>query len=371
MRQRARVATDDQDGRLPVGAALWQPFGPFAAEASRPWIERFTEALSRARSADRPVMVVYLWGDWSRIGARSPHPYFLSALIGQALRPCDVIIEMAPETFLLVLPGVTASSAPETVQRLVADLALLAPDLAIPRTDVPIAMAVLRRELDAEGVRQVAFEAATHTQLGPIALGAVVLESPDYQPSVPLVPGLPLLIQTPSGSVLPGRLTAVTHGGFQFEAESSEGMPDAAASFSLSCELPCDQLHWESFCRPHAELPGTWQALWPDRIDQIPRRRTVRHAVTWDLEFGAAGGYTLNLSEGGFNAVIPTAATAGADFRWGRLLPPHAEPIDFMAQIVRNVPHRSVGKRLVHCRFIRLEHEDCRRLLDLLTRFEP
>lgn len=370
MRQKGQLAMGEHEGRLPAGAALWQPLGPFAAEASRPWLERFTEALVACRAGERPVMILYLWGDWSRIGARSPHPYFLSALMAQALRPCDLIVEMAPETFLLILPGVTAASAPQTIQRLLADLALLAPELAIPRSELPIAMAILRRDLGPEAIREVAFETATHTQLGPIALGAVVLESPDMRPSMPLVPDLPIWVQPPSGSVLRGRLTQVTYGGFQFEMESADDMPAGSAEFALSCELPCDQLHWHAYCRPHAEQPGTWQALWPERIDQIPRRRSVRHAVTWDVEFGTVTGYTLNLSEGGFNAVIPTGAAAGVDYRWGRLLPPAADPIDFMVQIVRNVPHRSAGKRLVHCRFIRLEAEAHHRLAQLLAQTE-
>ncbi|HEY9856018.1 MAG TPA: PilZ domain-containing protein [Stenomitos sp.] len=370
MRQKGPVATGELGGRLPVGTALWQSMGPYAAEAARPWADRFTEALASCRAGDRPVMIVYLWGDWSRIGARSPHPYFLSALMAQALRPCDLIIEMAPETFLLILPGVTAASAPQTVQRLVADLTLLAPELALPRSEMPIAMAVLRRDLGVEAIRTVAFEMAAHTQLGPIAFGAVVLESPDTRPSMPLVPDLPVWIQAPDGTPLHARLTHASHGGFEFEVDDPSQLPPGSAEFALSCELPCDQLHWHSYCRPHAERSGTWQALWPERIDQIPRRRSVRHAVTWELEFGTAAGFTLNLSEGGFNAVIPTGAAAGVDFRWGRLLPPEEAPIDFMAQIVRNVPHRSVGKRLVHCRFIRLEAEAHRRLAELLTRAE-
>lgn len=365
----SRVATGEAEARLSGGLALWQPFGPHAAEAMRPWLERFAEALHGCRTADRPVMILYLWGDWSRIGARSPHPYFLSALMAQALRPCDQIIEMAPETFLLILPGVTAASAPQTVQRLLADLALLAPELAIPRTELPIAMALLRRDPGPEALRAIAFETATHTQLGPIALGAVVLETQDLRPTMPLVSDLALWIQPPGGNLVRGRLTLVTDGGFQFEVELPDEMPAGPAEFALSCELPCDQLHWLAYCRP-AEPPRTWQALWPERLDQIPRRRTVRHALQWDLEFGSAGGYTLNLSEGGFHAIMPTGAAAGVGFRWGRLLPPHAEPIDFMAQIVRNVPHRSAGKRLIHCRFIRLEPAAHHRLAELLARAE-
>ncbi len=367
MQPQGRMATDETEGRLPREATLWQPIGPFAAEASRPWNERFNEALEQCRAGDRPVMVLYLWGDWARIGAKSPHPYFLSALMAQALRPCDLIIEMARETFLLVLPGVTASSAPQTIQRLVADLALLAPELAIPRSDLPIAMVVLRRDPGPEALREVAFEAAAHTQLGPIALGAVVLEASDLRPAVPLVPDLPIWVQPRSGRVVSARLTVVTHGGFQFETDTDEEMPKAPESFALSCELPCDQLHWQSFCRPHPELPRTWQALWPDRIDQIPRRRSVRHALRWGLELGNAAGYTLNLSEGGFHAVIPTGAAAGVEFRWGRLLPPDEAPIACMVQIVRNVPHRSVGKRLIHARFIRLASDDQQRLAHLLA----
>lgn len=366
MQSHGRLATGVQEGRLPPGAALWQPIGPFAAEAARPWLDRFSEALAVCRAGDRPVMVLYLWGDWSRIGAKSPHPYFLSALMAQALRPCDLIIEMARETFLLVLPGVTAASAPQTIQRLLADLALLAPELAIPRSELPIAMAVLRRDPGPEAIREVAFETATHTQLGPIALGAVVLEAPDVRPSMPLVPDLPVWVQPRSGQLVRARLTMVTHGGFQFETESTEGLPQAPEEFTLSCELPCDQLHWQTHCRPHPELAGTWQAFWPDRIDQIPRRRSVRHAVSWGLELGTAAGYTLNLSEGGFSAVIPTGAAAGVEFRWGRLLPPEADPIACMVQIVRNVPHRSVGKRLIHARFVRLEPDDQHRLAHLL-----
>lgn len=367
MQPHGRLATGEQEGRLPAGAALWQPIGPYAAEASRPWLERFQEALAQCRAGDRPVMVLYLWGDWSRIGAKTPHPYFLSALMAQALRPCDLIIEMARETFLLVLPGVTASSAPQTIQRLLSDLTLLAPELAIPRSELPIALVVLRRDPGAEAVREVAFEAATHTQLGPIALGAVVLEASDLRPSMPLVPDLPIWVQPQSGAVVPARLTMVTHGGFHFETEPDAVMPRTPEEFTLSCELPCDQLHWQAYCRPHPELPHTWQALWPDRIEQIPRRRSVRHALNWGLELGSAAGYTLNLSEGGFHAIIPTGAAAGVEFRWGRLLPPDEEPIECMVQIVRNVPHRSVGKRLIHARFVRLEADAQQRLAQLLA----
>lgn len=371
MRARGRLSIREPEGRLPAGSPLWQPLGPYATEAARPWMDRFREALATSRAGDRPVMVLYLWGDWSRIGARSPHPYFLSALMAQALRPGDTIIEMARETFLLVLPGVTVASAPQTLQRLLADLSLLAPELAILRTELPIAMAVLRQDPSAEVIREVAFETATHTQLGPIALGAVVLESPDLRPTMPLTPGLSVWIQPQSGTLVRGTLTTVTNGGFQFEAERAEELPRDPEEFALSCELPCDQLHWQSVCRPHPKLQGTWQALWPERIDQIPRRRSARHALVWELEFGTAKGYTLNLSEGGFSAVIPTGAAAGVEYRWGRLLPPQAEPIDCMVRIVRNVAHRSPGKRVIHARFIRMEPEAQARLSLLLVPGQP
>lgn len=367
MHEEGRWGTGEAGIRSGAGSALWQPMGPFAAEAARPGTERFSEALAACRAGDRPAMVLYLWGDWSRIGARSPHPYFLSALMAQALRPCDYIIEMAPETYLLVLPEVTAASAPQTIQRLLGDLALLAPELALPRSEVPIAMAVLRRDLGAEEVRELVFEAATLTQLGPIALGAAVLESSSQRPSMPLAPELPLWIQTPDGSLVRGKLREVGRDGFRFETAPTPELPPGPAEFQLSCDLPCDQLHWLSQCRPCSEGPGTWEAPWPERIDQIPRRRSVRHDLCWEVELGTATGYTLNLGEGGFNAVVPTGTVAGVEYRWGRLFPPHADPIVFMIQIVRNVPHHTEGMRLIHARFIRLEPEAQLRLSRLLT----
>lgn len=329
--------------------------------------EALQEVLARQAAQGNPLLIIYLSAEWESVGRRVPNPEFLSAWLVQALRPCDQIICLGPETFLLVFPGATAGDAAETVQQLASDLSLVAPDLSLPRTELPFALSVLRGPLEAQEARELVQEAAAHARLGPIAIGGLAVEPSGFKPCVPVTSGLNVTLAAHSAPTVncQALFTRVSSDGMVLET-SHPLMPLLVRRLlRMECELPCDQLRWTSILQP---LPGgsRYLAPWPRRIDQVPRRRSFRHKVVLSLEFGGSSGHTVNIGEGGFLAVVPTGAAVGVEFRAGRLLLPTGDGLPFIVQIVRNLPYRQPGHRLISARFVKLDPSDQARLSHFL-----
>lgn len=329
------------------------------------------EVLSHHAARRLPLLIIYVSGEWDRVCKRAPHPEFLSAFLVGALRPCDRIIALGPETFLLLFPGITAGSAAQTVHGLVGDLSLLVPDLSLPRTELPFALTVLRGHVETQEARELLQESAAHAKLGPISLGGLSVEPHGFKPCVPLTSGLNVTLSAHSAPSVncQAMLTRVNSDGLVLET-SHPLMPLLVRRLlRMECELPCDYLRWTSILQP---LPdgARYLAPWPRRIDQVPRRRSIRHRGVFGLEIGGTSGHTLNVGEGGFLAVVPTGAAVGVDFRVGRLLLPAGENIPFVIQIVRNLPYRQPGYRLINARFVKLDSIDQARLSSFLQTLE-